>query len=110
VKLIKAYIRTYMVDKVVHALKETGVPRFTAIDIRAFGDEVDPKHLEVSSQHAGTYTTMVKLEIVCNKTAARRIVNVIVDNAHTGYKGDGIIVVSPVDEVKRIRTGEVAKG
>jgi len=109
VKLIKAYIRTYMVDKVIHALKEIGVPRFTAIDIRTFGDEVDPNHLEVSSQHAGTYTTMVKLEIICTKRAARRIVNIIVDTARTGYKGDGIIVVSPVEEVKRIRTGEVAK-
>ncbi|MGB7055242.1 MAG: P-II family nitrogen regulator [bacterium] len=104
-KLIKAYIRTYMADKVIHVLGEIRAPRLTAIDIRAMGDEIDPQHLEVSSQHAGTYTTMVKLEIVCANEEVQRIKDIIVENARTGYKGDGIIVVSPVDEAMKIRTG-----
>ena len=106
-KLIKAYIRTYMADKVIHALEKINAPRLTAIDIRAMGDEVDPQHLEVSSQHAGTYTTMVKLEMVCANEEVQRIKNLVVENARTGYKGDGIIVVSPVDEAVKIRTGDV---
>lgn len=106
-KLIKAYIRTYMADKVIHALRDIGAPRLTAIDIRAMGDEIDPQHLEVSSQHAGTYTTMVKLEIVCTNREVQRIKNIVVENARTGYKGDGIIVVSPVDDAMKIRTGEL---
>jgi nitrogen regulatory protein P-II 1 len=109
VKLIKAYIRTYMAEKVIRALKEITAPRLTAIDIRALGDEVDPQHLEVSSQHAGTYTKMVKLEIVCTNEEVRRIKDVVVENARTGYKGDGIILVSPVDEAVKIRTGEVER-
>jgi nitrogen regulatory protein P-II 1 len=107
VKLIKAYIRTYMADKVIHALREIRAPRLTAIGIRAIGDEIDPQHLEVSSQHAGTYTTMVKLEIVCANEEVQRIKSIVVENARTGYKGDGIIVVSPVDEAMKIRTGEL---
>jgi nitrogen regulatory protein P-II 1 len=79
----------------------------TAIDIRALGDEVDPQHLEVSAQHAGMYTTMVKLEIVCTNEQVKRIKRVVMENARTGYKGDGIIVISPVDEAVKIRTGEV---
>jgi nitrogen regulatory protein P-II 1 len=94
-----------MSDKVINALEKIGTPRFTAIDIRARGDEVDAEHLEVSSQYAGTYTTMVKLEIVCADYEVGRIMNVIFENARTGYKGDGIIVVSPVEEVLKIRTG-----
>jgi len=47
-KLIKAYIRTYMADKVIHALEDIGSPRLPAIDIRALGDEINPKHLEFS--------------------------------------------------------------
>jgi nitrogen regulatory protein PII len=39
-KLIKAYIRTFMVDDVICALKQIGAPRLTAIDVRALGDEV----------------------------------------------------------------------
>jgi hypothetical protein len=30
-----------MADKVIHALEQIGTPRFTAIDIRALGDEFD---------------------------------------------------------------------
>lgn len=108
-KLIKAYVRTYMVDKVIHALREMGVPRFTAIDIRAFGDEVEPQHLGLTSEHAGTYTAMVKLEIICARGETEKIVNAIVDNARTGYRGDGIIAVSPVEEVTKIRSGDVTK-
>jgi nitrogen regulatory protein PII len=98
-----------MADKVIHALKKFNAPRLTAIDIRALGDEIDPEHLEVSSQHAGTYTTMVKLEIVCANEEVERIKNLVIENARTGYKGDGIVVVSPVDEVVKIRTGEAEK-
>jgi nitrogen regulatory protein P-II 1 len=106
VKLIKAYIRTYMSDRVIHALARIGAPRLTAIDIRSMGDEIDPQQLEVSAQHAGTYTTMVKLEIVCMNEEVQEIKDLIRKNAKTGYPGDGIITVSPVDEVIGIRTGE----
>lgn len=105
-KLIKAYIRTYMADKVIHALEEIGAPRLTAIDIRALGDEINPKHLEISSKHAGTYTTMVKLEIFCAAKEIEKTVNTILKNARTGYKGDGIIIISPIEKVLNIRTGK----
>ena len=105
--LIKAYIRTYMADKVIHALEKIGAPRLTVIEIRALGDEIDPHHPESSSRHTGTYTNMVKLEIVCVAKEVERITNTIIENARTGYKGDGIIVVSPVERVTKIRTGEI---
>jgi nitrogen regulatory protein PII len=105
-KLIKAYIRTYMSDKTIHALEQIGAPRLTAIDIRALGDEVNPKHIEISAEHTGTYTKMVKLEIVAKNKNVKKIVNTIKKNAKTGYPGDGIIIVSEVEEVTKIRTGE----
>lgn len=108
-KLIKAYIRTYMSEKVIHALKDIGAPRLTAIDIRALGDEINPKHLEISAEHVGTYTTMVKLEIVCNEKDVKKTVETILSNARTGYKGDGIIVISPVENLTSIRTGKTER-
>lgn len=105
-KLIKAYIRTFMSDKTIHALEEIGAPRLTAIDIRALGDEINPEHIEISAEHTGTYTEMVKLEIVADDKNVNKIVDTILKNAKTGYPGDGIIIVSKVDEVTKIRTGE----
>lgn len=36
-KLIKAYIRTFMADEVINALKELKAPRISAIDVKALG-------------------------------------------------------------------------
>lgn len=105
-KLIKAYVRTFMADDVIHALKESGAPRLTAIDVKALGDEIAPEQLDVSTELGSTYTTMVKLEIVCTDECARKAVDIIQKNARTGKKGDGIIVITPIEEVIRVRTGE----
>jgi nitrogen regulatory protein PII len=108
-KLIKAYVRVIMVDEVISALEKIKAPRITAIDIRALGREIDPKDFKISMEYGTTYTTMVKLEIVCPDERVEEIVQVIQENARTGRKGDGIIVISPVEEVIRIRTGERGK-
>jgi nitrogen regulatory protein P-II 1 len=95
-----------MSDRTIHALEKIGAPRLTAIDIRALGDEVNPEHIEISAEHTGTYTEMVKLEIVTENKNVKKIIDTILKNAKTGYAGDDIIVVSQVDEVTKIRTGE----
>ena len=46
------------------------------------------------------------MEIHTTDERAREIVDVIVKAAHTGSQGDGKVWVQPVDEVKRVRTGE----
>ena len=52
------------------------------------------------------YAKKTKLEIVVPDELAERVVDVISLNAHTGLPGDGLIFVSPVNEVVKIRTGE----
>jgi nitrogen regulatory protein P-II 1 len=36
----------------------------------------------------------------------KEIIKIIKQNGRTGYRGDGIIITSPVDEVFKIRTDE----
>jgi nitrogen regulatory protein P-II 1 len=105
-KLVKAYVRTFMVDDVISALREMGAPRLTAIDIRALGDEIAPEKLNLSAELGSTYTTMVKLELICNDECVDKVVETILKKAKTGRKGDGIIVVSPIEEVISIKTKE----
>ena len=47
---------------------------------------------------------MVKLEIVIADEHVDKVIAVIRRSARTGYEGDGIIVLSPVDEVYKVRT------
>jgi nitrogen regulatory protein P-II 1 len=105
-KLIKAYVRVIMVDEVISALEKIKAPRLTAIDIRALGKEIDPKDFKLSMKYGTTYTPMVKLEIICPDKRVEEIVKVIQEKARTGRKGDGIIAISSIEEVIRIRTGE----
>ncbi len=108
-KLIKAYVRTFMADKVISALNEIETPRISAIDVKALGDEVHEGQLEISPELSSNYTTMVKIEIISPEECVEEIKETILRNARKGHKGDGIIAVSPVDEAINIRTGDPKK-
>jgi nitrogen regulatory protein P-II 1 len=105
-KLVKAYVRTFMVQGVVEALRDVGMPRLTAIDVRRLGDEIDPQELKLSAELGSTYTTMVKLELICEDDYVEKAVNIIKEKAKTGHKGDGLIAVSVLEKVIKIRNGE----
>ncbi len=105
-KLIKAFIRTFMADNVIRALKDGGIHGLTAIDVKGVGDEVDPDRPQLSAELGGTYTTMVKLEIVIDDDHVSQACTIILEQARTGRKGDGLIAISPLEKAIRIRTGE----
>lgn len=105
-KLIKAYVRTFMVQKVIESLVEIGVHRLTVIDVRELGDEVDPEDLHISMEYGTKYTKMVKLELICEEKCVDRILELIVRHARTGHKGDGVVAVSPIERLIKVRTGE----
>lgn len=48
---------------------------------------------------------MAKIEIVCNDSEVENIVNIISTKGRTGNPGDGIIYVSEVEKVYKVRTG-----
>ena len=107
-KLLKAYIRTNMIDKVVHALEKDGFTDMTVIDVKAIRSGIDPKDLEYSVEIAERYMNVAKLEIVLEDDSVAPARDVILKTARTGRKGDGFIYVSPVDDAIHIRTGKTS--
>lgn len=105
-KLIKAYIRTNMIDKVINALEAGGFTDMTVIDVRAIRSGIDPKDLEYSVELAERYMNVAKLEIVLNDDHVNLAKETILKTARTGRKGDGLVYVSSVDEAVHIRTGK----
>lgn len=63
-KLIKAYIRTNMIDKVIHALEAGGFADMTVIDLKAIRQGIDPNDLDYSIELAERYMNVAKLEMV----------------------------------------------
>lgn len=107
-KLIKAYIRTNMIDKVIDALEAAGFTDMTIIDVRAIRGGIDPKDLEYSVELAERYMNVAKLEIVIEDQRVELAKATILKTARTGRKGDGLVYVSPVDEAIHIRTGKAS--
>lgn len=105
-KLVKAYVRTFMADNVINALEELKAPRISAIDVKSLGDEIHPDQLDISAELGSTYTPMVKIELICTDECVEKVKKAILKHARTGYKGDGLIAVSPVEEAISIRTGK----
>jgi nitrogen regulatory protein P-II 1 len=105
-KLIVAYIKPFKLDQVKDELRSQGVAGMSVGEIRGFGRQLGQTEVYRGAEYQVEFVPKIRVEIVVEDEAADRIVSVIESAAHTGEIGDGKIVVVPVDQVVRIRTGE----
>lgn len=104
-KRIEAVVRTDRVAPVVEALRNEGVPRMTVSHVHALGSGVDPEHYKLSFEDGAAYTEKAKILVVCPSDAVDRVVEAIRREGRTGHRGDGVVFVSDVERVVKIRTG-----
>ena len=106
-KEVKAIIQPFMLSKVVDALQAIeGLPGVTVSEIKGFGrgraHDAEVKVVDGDIE----YAKKAKLEIVVPDRLLGAVLDVVKKEAHTGRPGDGLIFVSTVEDVIRIRTGE----
>lgn len=106
-KLIRAYIRYRMTENVYKALKQAGFCCMTFVRCEGIGQYSDHEKQRISDKYpfADAYR-VIKLEILMAKEHIHSVVKIIRENRRTSYRGDGMITVSPVDEVYKVRTDE----
>ena len=106
-KLIKAYIRQRKTEEVYEALKKAGFCCMTFVQCEGTGQYSDHEKEHISDKYpfADAYK-VIKLEILVADENIKPIVDIIKKNGRTGYRGDGMIIISPVDEVYKVRTNE----
>ncbi len=94
-KLIIAIVRPHTIDKIVVALEDIeNFPGITVTDVEGFG-----QRLRTSVYDAlNPFKLKKQIEIAANDEMVEQIVAAIRENAHPGKKGDGIIVVVPIEE------------
>ena len=102
---IRAVVRMAMLDRVVHRLKEAGVPRLTVCRVHAIGAGVDPASAKISLQEGTEYADKAILQFICSGERCEMFTELIALAARTGRRGDGIVSVHPVLGVTKIRTG-----
>lgn len=105
-KLLKAFIRTSQVDRVVRALEEGGAPGITVSRVHGLGYGYEPMLFTLSPSEIRKTPEVAKIEVVCADERLDRLLEVLVTAARTGNPGDGIVFVTPVERALKIRTGE----
>lgn len=105
-KRIEAIVRTERVASVVAALREAGVPRLTVSHVHALGSGMDPEHYRLSFEEGQAYTEMAKVLLVSPNDQVDDVVTVIQGKGRTGHRGDGVLFVSDVERIIKIRTGD----
>ena len=106
-KEIKAILQPHRVSSVVRALHALAhFPGLTISDARGQGRGRGEGGSFQMTEDEIDYHRRVILEVVCADDLAASIADTIRGAAHTGNKGDGIILIGEVQQVVRIRSGE----
>ena len=105
-KQITAIVKPFKLEEVREALAEVGVTGLTVTEVKGFGRQKGHTELYRGAEYVVDFLPKVRLEVVVDDGLADRVVEAIVNAAHTGRIGDGKIFVSTVEEALRIRTGE----
>jgi nitrogen regulatory protein P-II 2 len=106
-KLISAIIKPFKLDDVRAALSEIGVSGMTVTEVKGFGRQRGHTELYRGAEYVVDFLPKIKLEVAVADEQIERVVEAIQQAARTGKIGDGKIFVSPLDQVVRIRTGEL---
>ncbi len=106
-KMIIAIIKPFKLDDVREALTEAGVSGVTATEVKGFGRQKGHTELYRGAEYVVDMLPKLKLEIAVTDEQVDAVVEAIVKAAGTGRIGDGKIFVYQLDQVVRIRTGEL---
>lgn len=103
-KRIEAYLPPHRLTRVVHGLHElASFPGLTVVNAHGQGHGRGEGGHYAYDEHSLTYLDRKLLVIICEDAEAHAIAELIATTAHTGNRGDGIVVISEVSEVLRIR-------
>lgn len=102
---IRAIVRREMLDRVVHGLREAGVPRLSVTRLHALGAGVDPSVSGVAAEEGAEEMDKALVQFICAGDRCEMYAELIARAAHTGLPGDGYVTVTPVKGVVSIRTG-----
>lgn len=108
-KRIVAIVRPEKMEVLKDALFAANVSGMTISQVNGCGNQHGWKEYFRGTEVLLNMVPKVKFEIVVEDDQVDGLVEVIQQTARTGSVGDGKIFISPVEEVIRIRTGEVGE-
>lgn len=95
-KKVTAIVRDTRVARILNQLKTHGVGGASVFRVKGFGEYTN----HYAADGLEPYS---RIEIITDSARAHDVAQLIVDESHTGLAGDGIVAVSPVETLIRIR-------
>ena len=106
-KLISAIIRPFKLDEVREALSEIGVSGITVTEVKGFGRQKGHTELYRGAEYVVDFLPKIRIETAVTDEQVDAVIEAIQSAAGTGKIGDGKIFVTALEQVIRIRTGEI---
>jgi len=94
-------------DDVKDRLWEAGVEGLTVTEVLGFGRQKGHTEVYRGNEYTINFHRKYMLTIIVRDEQVESVLDAIIQGARTGKIGDGKIFVSALEEVVRIRTGEI---
>lgn len=108
-KLVVGIIKPFKIDEVRDALASVGVHGITITEVKGFGRQKGHTELYRGAEYVVDFLPKIKIEIAIPDNLVETVVEAIQKSAYTGKIGDGKIFVYSIEQVIRIRTGELGE-
>jgi nitrogen regulatory protein P-II 1 len=105
-KLIIAYVKPFKLEEVKDALREVGVTGMSVGEVRGFGRQSGQTEVYRGAEYKVEFVPKTRIELAVGDEDVEAVVATIEGAARTGDIGDGKVIVVPIEEILRIRTGE----
>jgi nitrogen regulatory protein PII len=106
-KVVVAVVKPHRLDEVKEALRDVGVQGLTTTEVEGFGRQRGHTEIYRGAEYQVDFVPKVKVEVLCDDDQVPGVVDAVTKAARTGKIGDGKIWVMPVEQIVRIRTGEM---
>ena len=106
-KLITAVIKPFKLDEVREALLTVGVTGLTVTDVKGYGRQKGHTELYRGSEYEVDLLPKTKIDIAVSDEQCEEVIDAITKAANTNNIGDGKIFVFGLDQLVRIRTGDL---
>ena len=99
---VTAIIRSTVLEKIELALREIGIKGISVTKVKGYGEYANFYAQDMMVGHA-------RIENFTSAEKAGQIAATIMDAAHTGIPGDGIVAILPVEKLLHIRSKAEAR-
>tara|TARA_B100001029_G_scaffold48612_1_gene38643 strand:+ start:20322 stop:20660 length:339 start_codon:yes stop_codon:yes gene_type:complete len=106
-KLITAVIKPFKLDEVREALLAVGVTGLTVTDVKGYGRQKGHTELYRGSEYEVDLLPKTKIDIAVSDEKCDEVIEAVTKAANTSNIGDGKIFVFSLEQLVRIRTGDL---